>query len=76
MELLTAQTQRNLSYFWFIGFFGLMFLRGLGFIDKEALPNDLYTLTAMLITFWFSRNRELGDSKREELKDEKDRTVK
>ena len=61
-ELLTAKAQRNITYLWLVGFFAIMAGQGLGYLKN--VPNDIYTLTAVILFFWFqrTRNQEKPDS--------------
>jgi hypothetical protein len=52
---LTAKAQRNITYLWMAGFFGIIAGQGLGFL--KGIPNDVYTLTAVVLFFWFNRSR-------------------
>lgn len=54
-DILTAKAQRNITYLWLIGFFALVTLQGLGYLKN--IPNDIYTLTAVVLFFWFQRTR-------------------
>lgn len=54
-DLITATAQRNITYIWLIGFFGIMLGQGIGYLKN--IPNDVYTLTAVVLFFWFQRTR-------------------
>ncbi len=54
-DLITGRAQRNITYLWLIGFFGIMLGQGLGLLKN--IPNDVYTLTAVVLFFWFQRTR-------------------
>lgn len=54
-DLLTATAQRNITYLWLVGFFGIIVAKGAGFLTD--VPNDIYTLTAVVLFFWFQRTR-------------------
>jgi len=54
-DLITANAQRNITYLWLTGFFGIIIAQGLGYL--EDVPNDIYTLTAVVLFFWFQRTR-------------------
>ncbi len=54
-DLFTATAQRNITYLWLVGFFAIMAGQGLGFLKN--IPNDVYTLTAVVLFFWFQRTR-------------------
>ena len=54
-DLLTAKAQRNITYLWLFGFFVIVTLQGMGYLKN--VPNDIYTLTAVVLFFWFQRTR-------------------
>lgn len=54
-DLLTAKAQRNITYLWLAGFFAVVTLQGMGYLKN--VPNDIYTLTAVVLFFWFQRTR-------------------
>jgi hypothetical protein len=54
-DILTASAQRNITYVWLVGFFGIIIAQGLGYL--KDVPNDVYTLTAVVLFFWFQRTR-------------------
>ncbi len=54
-DILTATAQRNITYLWLIGFFGIVIAQGMGYL--KSVPNDIYTLTAVVLFFWFQRTR-------------------
>lgn len=54
-DVLTATAQRNITYVWLIGFFSIITAQGLGYLKN--VPNDVYTLTAVVLFFWFQRTR-------------------
>jgi hypothetical protein len=54
-DLLTATAQRNITYLWLFGFFAVVTLQGMGYLKN--VPNDIYTLTAVVLFFWFQRTR-------------------
>lgn len=54
-DILTATAQRNITYLWLFGFFAIMAGQGLGYLKN--IPNDVYTLTAVVLFFWFQRTR-------------------
>jgi hypothetical protein len=54
-DLFTASAQRNITYLWLLGFFGIIIAQGLGYL--KDVPNDVYTLTAVVLFFWFQRTR-------------------
>lgn len=54
-DLLTAKAQRNITYLWLAGFFAVVTLQGMGYL--KSVPNDIYTLTAVVLFFWFQRTR-------------------
>lgn len=54
-DLMTATAQRNITYLWLVGFFAIITAQGLGYLRN--VPNDVYTLTAVVLFFWFQRTR-------------------
>lgn len=54
-DLFTATAQRNITYLWLLGIFMIIGAQGLGYLKN--VPNDVYTLTAMILMFWFQRTR-------------------
>jgi len=55
-DLFTATAQRNITMIWLVGFFAIITAQGLGFL--KSVPNDIYTLTAVVLFFWFNRSRQ------------------
>lgn len=58
-EVFIAKTQRNLSYLFLLGFFAMLVLQGMGWVDIEL---DLKEMVMLVLTFWFLRARPNGAS--------------
>jgi hypothetical protein len=55
-DLFTARSQRNITYLWLVGFFGILIGEGLGYI-KDVPHESLFALTGAVLFFWFQRTR-------------------
>lgn len=56
-DIFIARTQRNLSYVFLAGYFSMLVMRGMGFIEGEF---DLNEAVMLVLTFWFLRARPGG----------------
>lgn len=56
-----ANAQIGLSYFYLTGYFAVLVLYGLGILKVNVIE-DLTPLTAMVLTFWFQRQRTSADT--------------
>ena len=55
-DLFTAKSQRNITYLWLGGFFGIIAAQGMGYL-KDVPYDVLLNLTTVVLTFWFLRSR-------------------
>lgn len=55
-DLFTARAQRNITYAWMLGFFGLLLGEGLGYV-KDVPHESLFAMTGVVLYFWFNRTR-------------------